>query len=58
MKRTNTVRLMREEQQLMKDPIEFAVVRRKDILAFHFCLFGLDGDYKGGFYHGVLNLPE
>lgn len=49
---------MREEQQLQKDPIEFAVVRRKDNLKFHFCLFGLDDDYRSGYYHGVLILPE
>ena len=53
MKRANTIRLVKEEQQLLKDPIQFAVVRRKDHSNFHFCLFGLDDDYEGGFYHGV-----
>jgi ubiquitin-conjugating enzyme E2 J2 len=33
-------------------------VRRKGALNFHFCLFGLDGDYSGGYYHGILELPE
>lgn len=28
------------------------------MLNFHFVLFGLDGDYAGGFYHGVLELPS
>lgn len=58
MKRANTIRLMKEEQQLLKDPIQLAVVRRRGHSEFHFCLFGLDGDYQGGYYHGVLVLPE
>lgn len=57
MKRTNSIRVNKEEQSLLKDPIDMAVVRRKN-LEFHFCLFGLDGDYEGGFYHGALILPE
>lgn len=31
---------------------------RDGLLNFHFCLFDLEGSYKGGFYHGVLELHE
>jgi hypothetical protein len=30
------------------------MITRKDVLNFHFCIYGLDGAYEGGYYHGVL----
>jgi ubiquitin-conjugating enzyme E2 J2 len=51
------VRLQKEELRLSKNPIKNAVVKRKGVLNFHFVLFDLDGDYTGGYYHGVLELP-
>lgn len=52
------VRLQKEEQKLLKNPLAHAVIRRKGALNFHFVLLGLDGDYSGGYYHGVLELAE
>ena len=31
-------------------------MKRKGLLNFHFCIYGLEGPYTGGFYHGVLEL--
>jgi hypothetical protein len=50
-------RLNKEELRLSKNPIKNAIVKRKGVLDFHFLLFGLDGDYTDGYYHGVLELP-
>jgi ubiquitin-conjugating enzyme E2 J2 len=33
-------------------------VAREGVLNFHFCIYGLDGAYAGGFYHGLLQLSE
>jgi ubiquitin-conjugating enzyme E2 J2 len=51
-------RLNKEEFRMSKNPIKNAIVKRKGILNFYFVLFGLDGDYAGGYYYGVLELPE
>lgn len=34
------------------------LVQRKGVLNFHFCIYGLDGPYAGGFYHGILELAQ
>ena len=41
-----------------KEPISSVLVKRDQELAFHFCFYGLEEEYRGGFYHGVLDLPE
>lgn len=46
--------MQKEENKLLKDPIKNAIVRRKGTYDFHFLLHGLEGDYSGGYYHGVL----
>jgi ubiquitin-conjugating enzyme E2 J2 len=38
--------------------MENALVSRVGMLDFHFCLYGLEGAYRGGFYHGLLQLHE
>lgn len=52
------VRLEKEEQKILKNPIKNCLIRRKGALHFHFCIYGLDGDYEGGYYHGVLELAS
>ena len=52
------VRLQKEEKRLEEDPIPNILVKRKGVLDFHFVLYGMDGDYSGGFYHGLLSLSE
>jgi hypothetical protein len=44
-------RLNKEEFRMSKNPIKNAIVKRKGILNFYFVLFGLDGDYAGGYYY-------
>jgi hypothetical protein len=39
------VRLEKEEQKILKNPIKNCLIRRKGALHFHFCIYGLDGDY-------------
>ena len=51
-------RLEKEEQQLINDPIANALVKREGVLNFHFVIYNLEGEYKGGFYHGLLELHE
>lgn len=45
-------------QGIEKEPIPCVLVHREDHLAFHFCFYGLEEEYKQGFYHGILDLPE
>ena len=52
------IRLKKEEESIIKEPVSQAIVVRSDLLTFHFCLYGLEESYTGGFYHGVLDLPE
>ena len=52
------LRLQKEESKLLAEPIEQSWVAREGVLNFHFCLYGLDGAYSGGYYHGVLQLSE
>ena len=47
------MRLMREEKSLDNEPIPNAIVTRDGLLNFHFCLYDLEGPYKGGLYHGL-----
>lgn len=54
--RLTLVRLEKEERSLHKEPIPNIIVKRKGQLDFHFCIYGLEGAYSGGFYHGVLEL--
>lgn len=53
-KKLTLQRLQKEHISLEKEPPANAIVVRKDILNFHFCLYNLEGPYQGGFYHGVL----
>lgn len=48
------LRLEKEERRLQLEPLQQAWVAREGVLNFHFCIYGLDGPYKGGYYHGVL----
>jgi ubiquitin-conjugating enzyme E2 J2 len=34
------------------------IVKRDEPLSFHFVFYNLEEEYKQGFYHGVLELPE
>lgn len=43
---------------MKEDPLEHAWIAREGVLNFHFCIYGLDGPYDGGFYHGMLELNE
>lgn len=52
------VRLSKEEEALKTDPIPQAAVVRESCFCFHFCLFHLEDDFAGGFYHGIIDLPE
>lgn len=52
------VRLQKQESSFEKDPIPGALVVREGILNFHFCLYDMQGDFKNGFYHGLLELHE
>jgi ubiquitin-conjugating enzyme E2 J1 len=52
------LRLEKEEAKLHNEPLDQAWVARKGVLDFHFCIHDLDGQYTGGFYHGVLQLSE
>ena len=58
MSKLTLLRLQKEEQELIKDPIPNVLVARSDTLIFHFCFYGLDEPFKGGFYHGILTLHE
>ena len=51
-------RLQKEEISLDKDPIPGVFVKRESFLNFHFCIYGLDEPYKGGYYYGLLQLHE
>ncbi len=55
-KKLTLQRLMKEEASLERDPLENAIVTRKDVLKFHFCLHHLEGPYAEGLYHGLLEL--
>lgn len=44
--------------QLRRDPLTNVLVKRDGILDFHFVIYNLDGDYKNGFYYGLLQLHE
>lgn len=57
-KKLTLQRLMKEEAALEREPIPNALVTRKGVLNFHFCLHDLEGPYAGGFYHGLLELHE
>jgi hypothetical protein len=48
------LRLQKEEKRLHDEPLDQAWVAREGLLNFHFCIYGLDSSYSGGFYHGVL----
>lgn len=50
------LRLEKEAAELERKPIENAHVKRVKTLDFHFCLYGLEDPYTGGYYHGVLEL--
>jgi ubiquitin-conjugating enzyme E2 J2 len=52
------LRLNKEEQRLLQEPLEQAWVAREGVLNFHFVIHGLEGAYAGGFYHGLLELSE
>ena len=47
-------RLSKEEKSLKNDPLPNALVSRKGVLDFHFCLYNLQSPYAGGYYHGVI----
>lgn len=57
-KKITMVRLSKEEEALKTDPIPQAAVVRESCFCFHFCLFHLEDDFAGGFYHGIIDLPE
>lgn len=49
-------RIEKEEQEIISDPVPNVLIARRNTFEFHFCFYGLDHPYDGGFYHGVLNL--
>ena len=53
-----TLRIEKEVKSLATDPLSQVMVARTEPLLFHFCFYGLEGDYEHGFYSGVLKLAE
>ena len=43
---------------MKKEPISQVLISRTEPFTFHFCLFGLEQDFEGGFYHGLLELAH
>jgi ubiquitin-conjugating enzyme E2 J2 len=52
-------RLQKELQMMEKNPVPniVAVPQEDNILRWHFCIYGLDAPYQGGFYHGYIDFP-
>ena len=57
-KKITLLRLEKETLSLAKEPLAQAFITRTQTYSFHFCLHSLEEDYAGGFYFGVLKLPE
>lgn len=57
-KKITEIRIQKEWQSLEKEPITSVIVKRDEPLCFHFVFYNLEEEYKQGFYHGVLELPE
>lgn len=57
-KRITDIRIQKELQSIEKEPIPSVLLRRENHLVFHFVFYNLDEEYKSGFYHGLLELPE
>ncbi len=51
-------RLLKEEKGFVTNPIDGVIVAREGQYNFHFLLYNLDEEYKGGYYHGVFILPS
>ena len=58
--RTTRKRLTKEYQMLFKRPNQnvIATPNKKDILTWHFLIYGLEDPYKGGFYIGHIYFPQ
>jgi ubiquitin-conjugating enzyme E2 J2 len=56
------IRIQKEYKQLQDDPSllpnAFVSPNPDNLLEWHFVIYGLDEQYKGGVYHGIINLPE
>lgn len=57
-KRITDIRIQKELQSIEKEPIPSVLLHRDTHLVFHFVFYGLDEDFKNGFYHGLLEMPE
>lgn len=51
-------RLNKEEKELEEVAEPNLIVKRKDLLEFHFCLHSLPAPFSVGIYHGKVTLPE
>lgn len=57
-KKITLIRLEKETESLLKDPIPQVLIARSETYTFHFCLHSLEEDYAEGFYFGVLKLAD